>query len=326
MRVVLTGVTNDVARQNYISTIVNPRLIADMVDLSPSQRADLEVLYPSGEFKFWGARPTARNRANFELMEIGATVLIYRSGSIVSAGEVTYKFENQPLAESTWLRLRDSTEDFSLIFALRDVRQLGISIDDYNAALDNSPDYFVRGFGLASEAKSELIYEFLDIQPVPLPDDEAQQPSPALPPGISDELDRTYKRAVRREQTHLRAALLGAKNATHAVCALCGKNLPVGLLWASHIKPRSRCSDDEKRDIPNVAMLACTLGCDALFERGYVGVDSKGAISVSTAISGAMEVAGHLLDRQCSAFTTARANYFAWHWTNRFAQAPPIPN
>jgi hypothetical protein len=44
---------------------------------------------------------------------------------------------------------------------------------------------------------------------------------------------------------------------------------PVDLLVAAHIKRRSLCSETERRDLHNVAMLACKFGCDALFEEGY---------------------------------------------------------
>ncbi|WP_141217254.1 hypothetical protein [Rhodococcus sp. 14-2470-1b] len=35
----------------------------------------------------------------------------------------------------------------------------------------------------------------------------------------------------------------------------------------------------ERWGYPNVAMLACLLGCDALFEHGYITVDASGTIA-----------------------------------------------
>lgn len=72
----------------------------------------------------------------------------------------------------------------------------------------------------------------------------------------------------RGEQSILRRRLLG--NAEVAECALCGRTLPTRFLITAHIKKRTLCTDSERRDLAHVAMAACTLGCDSLFEAGYV--------------------------------------------------------
>ena len=81
----------------------------------------------------------------------------------------------------------------------------------------------------------------------------------------------------------LRAALLLGR--TEAECALCGEKYPARFLWASHIKKRAAATDQEARDIPRVAMLACVFGCDALFEDGYVSVEN-GTIFGATSVAG----------------------------------------
>ncbi len=81
---------------------------------------------------------------------------------------------------------------------------------------------------------------------------------------------------IRVEQGRLRAHLL--QGADHGVCDLCGRDLPSDLLVAAHIQPRSELSDSERLDFERVAMLACVLGCDALFEAGYIAVDDQGRI------------------------------------------------
>ena len=55
-----------------------------------------------------------------------------------------------------------------------------------------------------------------------------------------------------------------------ADCALCGHQYPLRFLVAAHIKKRSICTDAERRDLRNVAMLVCTFGCDALYEAGWI--------------------------------------------------------
>jgi hypothetical protein len=82
--------------------------------------------------------------------------------------------------------------------------------------------------------------------------------------------------ALRRlEQHQLRGKLLQGEAV--GCCRLCGIELPAALLIASHIKPRNLCSHKERMH-PNVATLMCVLGCDSLYEHGYLRVRDDGAI------------------------------------------------
>jgi hypothetical protein len=78
------------------------------------------------------------------------------------------------------------------------------------------------------------------------------------------DLDSTASVKVRREQALLRSMLADGRE--QANCALCGHQYPLRFLVAAHIKKRSLCTDDERRDLRHVAMLACTFGCDALYD------------------------------------------------------------
>lgn len=85
------------------------------------------------------------------------------------------------------------------------------------------------------------------------------------------ELEGIQISSVRKEQQRLRAQLLAGKPA--GTCSICGNQFPVDFLVAAHIKPRQFCSDDEKRDLNNVATLMCKTGCDAAYENGYILVE-----------------------------------------------------
>jgi hypothetical protein len=78
---------------------------------------------------------------------------------------------------------------------------------------------------------------------------------------------------VRREQAQLRAWLFSGKPV--ATCFCCQRELPVELLIAAHIKARSICNRKERNDYTNNLIALCALGCDALFERGYLITDGK---------------------------------------------------
>jgi len=60
---------------------------------------------------------------------------------------------------------------------------------------------------------------------------------------------------------------------------MCGDELPATFLRVAHVKPRSLCSDEEKRDPTNV-LVAC-VWCDVAFERGWLGLDEDQKILVS---------------------------------------------
>lgn len=94
--------------------------------------------------------------------------------------------------------------------------------------------------------------------------------------GSIEETDAQTIATIRREQAELRRHLLNGRTAES--CAICGEVLPTGLLIAGHIKPRNMCTEEERRDFKAVAMLVCALGCDTLFEQGYIVVDQNGRV------------------------------------------------
>lgn len=130
--------------------------------------------------------------------------------------------------------------------------------------------------------------------------------------------DKTAEVTVRREQAYLRRTLL--KKRKNAPCAFCGEIFSRELLIAAHIKRRSNCSNEERSDIWNVAVLACAMGCDSLFEKGFVGV-SSGKYCVCSNIHLPGKVNTHLkgLDgKTCKVWTEKSKKYFAWHYRNVF--------
>lgn len=134
--------------------------------------------------------------------------------------------------------------------------------------------------------------------------------------------DRTSRTVTRRERDLVRGALGFVKGKVVLMtCDLCGRTLTSDLLVAAHIKKRVDCTDDERLDVANVAMVACTLGCDALFERGYMGVDSGGRLVGSPQLSPTSDVSAlvsGLVGRKCDAWRSESASYFAWHIENTF--------
>jgi hypothetical protein len=143
-------------------------------------------------------------------------------------------------------------------------------------------------------------------------------------PGGSDPkfavLDSNASVKVRREQAQLRNILASGREL--ADCALCGHQYPLRFLVAAHIKKRAICSDDERRDLGHVAMLACTFGCDALYEAGWITVGPDGHIQTSlpdTAPEGRLrDHLEQLASQYCQAHSQDSEPYFDWHRTTIF--------
>ncbi|MGW3545156.1 hypothetical protein ACWDNI_32065 [Nocardia niigatensis] len=138
------------------------------------------------------------------------------------------------------------------------------------------------------------------------------------------ELAQRVEVEVRSEQARLRRLLAGGADVGQ--CGLCGQTYPLELLVAAHIKRRSACSEDERRDLNNVAMLACNLGCDILYELGWITVGETGHVQVVA--SGPMtpplvERLAQLDGRHANAHGPKSEPYFAWHRRSVFR--PPTP-
>ncbi|MGW0892813.1 hypothetical protein [Saccharopolyspora sp. NPDC002578] len=129
------------------------------------------------------------------------------------------------------------------------------------------------------------------------------------------DVDATSLVKVRREQARLREVLVGDRDEAH--CALCGHAYPLSFLVAAHVKKRALCTDEERRDLLHVAMLACSFGCDALYETGWITVDDRGRVlaapTESLPAGRFRDLVHHLSGRRCAAHNERSEVYFSWH-------------
>lgn len=133
---------------------------------------------------------------------------------------------------------------------------------------------------------------------------------------FSSGTDKQIRGTFRREQRALRQHLIG--NSKSGECGVCGRSLSSNLLVASHIKPRNVCTEKERID-PSVVMLACVLGCDSLFDKGFIYINHSGIIKVSSKSDGYPDLSEFVsaIDGQVAkAFSENSRDYFAWHERN----------
>ncbi|TCN32122.1 hypothetical protein EV644_12732 [Kribbella orskensis] len=268
----------------------------------------------------WGVAPgqLGVNVAKHERLQPGDLVLFARNRMFFAAGTVTHKFRNKAAAVDSWAH-DEYGMTWELMFSLAEVRRIDWPVPAFAALVGYSPNFNVQNFSVLDADKSRAVEDALAS---PSPVSTPKQSGFAIAQRVLDgNLAREVQSAARVEQAYLRQLLLGGRVATLTQCHLCGRELPVSLLVAGHIKRRSECTDSEKRDVPNVAMLACRLGCDALFEYGYVTVNPAGKVEATT-VGEAAALARHLNGLPCQtphrAARTARA-------TPAPTRSPPSP-
>jgi hypothetical protein len=147
-------------------------------------------------------------------------------------------------------------------------------------------------------------------EPGPLAQGESDDPAFLA---LDGDLDGSALVASRREQRKLRSLLFAG--AATSRCSFCGRTLPIACLRTAHIKKRSKCNEDERRDTSNIAR-ACTLGCDHLFELGYITIDDSGMIRRNTAQTTTPDLdatIAMLEGRKCSSHSPQSERYFGWH-------------
>jgi hypothetical protein len=316
----------DVER-HYLDTIANPVVFdrhADLLDPETTER--LKHLFPGGSAPMWGVVPGKKqvNVAHVKKMSPGDWVFFSGDKHLYFGGTIALMWRNRELATRLWGTDRnDSTWEY--MYALTATRGFDIPVEEVRGTLGWNPNRNIQGITVLNEDETDTLQNMLTLEPAPaLAEPFDQQDEYAAVERFDGELERRSLRAQRGEQDTLKRRLLPGPTGQ---CALCGRTLPGTFLVAAHIKKRVMCTDEEKRDLANIAMLACILGCDAFYEHGYVTVASGGTIQVSPLASESPDVAAYiyhwLAGQATSAWTAAREPYFHWHRTHTFKDNAP---
>ncbi|MEU1413275.1 hypothetical protein [Streptomyces sp. NPDC005731] len=313
--------------QHYQDTIVNSVVFDDHADLlDASTVAQLKELFPDGQAQMWGIVPGKKNVnvSRINKMRPGDWVFFSGDKRVYLGGTIALMWRNRELATRLWgTDTAGSTWEY--MYALSGTRGFDIPVEEVRTLLGWNPNRNIMGITVLSDEESDTLQTLLTLDaataaldPVDTIEEEAAVAA------FDGELERTAQRAQRGEQAALKKRLL---NSSTGQCALCGRTLPGTFLIAAHIKKRAVCSDDEKRDLANIAMLACTFGCDAVYEHGYIQVATGGAIRVSPLALGIPEVEAYIQERLAGRtvtwWTPKRESYYRWHRTHTFKDVPP---
>lgn len=129
---------------------------------------------------------------------------------------------------------------------------------------------------------------------------------------IKDTDGQTNQTQSRKEQGILRGILF--KGVSEAKCAICHRTLPTDIMVAAHIKPRSKCSTQERKN-PNVVMPVCKVGCDDFFEKGYLLVDKEGVVQINEKMNCSPElqtILNSLTGNLCTHFNNETEDFFSY--------------
>jgi hypothetical protein len=264
------------------------------------------------------------NVSRINKMHPGDWVFFSGGKRLYFGGTIALMWRNKELTTRLW-GTDPAGSTWEYMYALSGTRGFDLAIEEIRRLLGWNPNRNIMGISVLGEDESETLQSLLTLDAAVAATEPADPlDEQAAVAAFDGELERTARRAQRGEQAALKRALTPAGIGR---CALCGRSLPAAFLIAAHIKKRAQFSDDEKRDLANIAMLACTLGCDAVYEHGYVTVAPGGALQVSPLAAGIPEVAGYIQERLAgrtvSWWTPARDPYYQWHRIHTFKDTPP---
>jgi hypothetical protein len=308
------------ANKHFVDTILNPVDVERIKLLLTQEQFTTLVPIFSGRrsIPVWGVTPGKNlvNVGKWNRIESGDSALFSRSGKVFASAVVAAKVRSTDLSLDLWRRNGDG-ETWEYIYFLDELKSLDITYAEFNQAAGYEPNAVIQGFNVLSEERSQRLDNAFDLHSDRFPemeDREAFVKDITKRFELAKTLDIPREAQSRLEQGYLRKSLFGRRAV--ATCCLCGNEFPVDLLIASHVKKRSFCSLAEQLDFENVAVPMCLMGCDALFERGYIFVDEHGLIRqglVPLSSSGCDDAMQRVVGRRCGAFTASRDTYFKWH-------------
>jgi hypothetical protein len=311
--IVLQPTSNRDARQHYVDTITNPvDFDQHKALLTADDYAALKEIFPSRVAPMWGVTPAVngRNIARFQRATVGSLVLFSGDGRIFAAGTIAHKMHNPALAKTLWGEdSRGLTWEY--MYVLDEIRTVDIPYAAFNEAVGYQPNFVIQGFSVLREEQSEQFLAAFDLTSQRYDEEPSDADFEAALAGLDGPQDREVRGWARREQRKARNLLLGSRPAGE--CRLCGRTFGREFLVAAHKKKRSKCTDDEKRDLKNIMMLCCVFGCDALYERGYVTIGVDGEVSVSDRCGLVESTYAATVMRTRLDVAEGEAAYFQWH-------------
>lgn len=289
-----------------------------------SSYEDLRAAFPENSGNFWGVRErlgrrsadTGQVRPNqppntWNLASVGDHVAFAANKRVFAIAEVVHRFEDESLADTLWGAPEDG-RSFKYLLGLQDMYSVQVPVRGLLKAIGDQGDKdYVQEFRVLDDAKSAIAAEYLFLED-PMWTDErtADHTGPTdMPVTVMRRLEQ--KRLAERVMED-----------AQGICALCHREFDDSFLVTAHIKQRSHCLETERHDLDHVAMAACKLGCDAMYEVGLVGVTDGGRIVSSPLLTSDNALgdyySAHLDGKICTKWNENTQSYFDWHMHTKF--------
>ena len=311
-RIAYQPCSNKVAQENLQLTILNPKRTEEIAHLLIKDSLDkINKLYPSGNVFIWGVEPNPNSgKAWKEHLNVDDVVLFNIEKTFQISARVTHKEVNRALALKLW-GIKDSEKNstWECIFFVDDINHIALTYDEVMEHSDSKPRI---GFNVLNEPNSKRILEhFNEFEGYNLVNVSLEQTIKSIEESF--ETDGRAFSPTRNEHRYIVQFLFG--NRKQATCSMCGNTYPRDQLVAAHIKKRKACSKKEKLDVENIATPMCKLGCDSLYEDGYISVvEGKVTAHPSRITHTAIQLyVNSLVGNTCPAWSTKTKKYFIWH-------------
>lgn len=320
-KLILQPCGNSGAREHYYDTIQNPVPLERIRPFLNQEEFDiLSQIYPQRECYIWGVTPGGSNITKWNKVTRGDVTLFSKDGGIFASGVTTFKIRNSALASDLW-GYDNKGQTWEYIYFLSEIRNLNIPYIQFNRNVlkkDGTPyedNYIIQGFSVLDENQCQKFFKNFDIGSEifinEVPQDEYSRITNILSELESTEEEIKSKRRI--EQAFLKSYLFGRN--IFGKCACCQKIFPVSFLVTAHIKKRAHCLDEERKDL-DIVMPMCKLGCDELFEKGYIYVE-EGEFKILDILISTEHLRERLKEidgKKCAYYSEKTKAYFEWHY------------
>ncbi len=291
MKIHLLPASNSGSRKHFVDTIKN-RVPTQVIKKHLNNKSITSILTLKS-YPCWGVTNGGRdkNKNQWLQMNPGDIGLFYKNNKFFSSGVVVSKFKNKTFSKFLWRekfnKKLNKLETWENMFLLDDIKDLDIRIEDFNDLMGYKKGNKIFAYRVLDEVISEIILEEFDLKTSkkytkktkPISEKEKTKRTVEALSKIENTDSKGYRTTTRLEQKILRAHILGPKVTK---CSLCHKSLPNKIIAAGHIWERKKIKDEKTRKDPNIVMPVCKLGCDDLFENGFIKVNGNGSIEVNS--------------------------------------------
>jgi len=150
--------------RHYYDTIKTRRSVDEFGKFLKQEETEKLYRYSHGRpYAVWGAVPGPSNIRNWEAMEEGDYVMVYRQGKIILAAEIAMKVKNANLAKHFWREDKNGVTWEYIYFMINDVA-FDVEMTNLNKYLGYDEIYHPQGFmAIKQEKVDQLLSAYGDL-------------------------------------------------------------------------------------------------------------------------------------------------------------------